>query len=249
MSSSPPGVLSRMSAMLQSSNELTDTDAALALITQATKDCIPGVDAVSMSLRRDDGGFETRAETDQLACDGDLIQYEFGEGPCVDAASGEQMVYSGRVSNDGRWRRYGPRAADLGVVSQLALEMYSGDRIYGGLNLYATSQDVFDEEARSVAGLFANQGATAMGQASLVQRLNQALESRKVIGQALGLISERYGVDENRAFGVLTRFSQTSNTKLRVVAADIVATANRSAAGGPVVNGSDPGAVVFNTGA
>lgn len=78
---------------------------------------------------------------------------------------------------------------------------------------------------------------------------NQALESRKVIGQALGLISERYGVDENRAFGVLTRFSQTSNTKLRVVAADIVATANRSAAGGPVVNGSDPGAVVFNTGA
>jgi AmiR/NasT family two-component response regulator len=69
-----------------------------------------------------------------------------------------------------------------------------------------------------------------MGYAATVSDFNQALASRKVIGQALGIISERYSVDETSAFDFLARLSKTNNLK-RVVAAEIVEAANKKAAG------------------
>jgi GAF domain-containing protein len=229
MSAQQLNVVSMMSKVVLSSSRATNRDEALALITQAAKDCVPGVDSASISVRASDGSFQTLVPTDGLARDGDSAQYQVGEGPCVDAASGEQMIYSGRIGADGRYRRYGPLAADLGVVSQLALQMYTADRSYGGLNLYSRSHHVFDDDARCIAELFAHQGAAAMGHAATVKQLTEALGSRKIIGQAIGIVAERYGVDENVAFGFLTRLSQTSNMKLRTVAAEMVASVNEKA--------------------
>ena len=219
-------VVSALSKVVQASNRPFSRDETLCCVTQATKDCIPGVDSVSISIKKGKGSFLTLAPTDQLARDGDSAQYELGEGPCVDAASGEQMVFSGYIRGDRRYLQYGPLAAELGVMSQLALEMYAGDRAFGGLNLYSYSTDVFDEDARNVAELFAHQGAAAMGYAATVRDLNEALASRTVIGQAMGIVAERYGVDETSAFEFLSRLSQNSNVKLRTVAAEIVESAN-----------------------
>lgn len=219
-------VFSALSQVVQSSSRPMNRDETLAIITQATKDCIPGVDAASISVRCRGGGLETLVPTDGLSLAGDAAQHEAGEGPCVDAAGGEQMIFSGYIGADPRYRKYGPRAADLGIISQLALEMYAADHIFGGLNLYSRSAEVFDEEARSLAELFAAQGAAALGYAATVRDLNEALASRKVIGQAMGIITERYNLDDNRSFGFLARLSQTGNVKLRTVAAEIVATAN-----------------------
>lgn len=113
--------------------------------------------------------------------------------------------------------------------------MYADDRRFGGLNLYSRAADVFDEETRSVAELFAVQGAAAMGYAVTVRDLNEALASRKVIGEAMGIISERYGINETGAFDFLTRLSQTSNLKLRVIATDIVDAANKKRIDQPAV--------------
>ncbi len=68
-----------------------------------------------------------------------------------------------------------------------------------------------------------------MGFATTVDHLNEALSTRKVIGQAIGIAMERYGIDETRAFEFLIRVSQTSNTKLRDVATEIVESVNRAA--------------------
>ena len=51
-----------------------------------------------------------------------------------------------------------------------------------------------------------------------------AIETRTVIGQAIGIVMERYDLDEDRAFSVLRRISSHENTKLRDVAAQLVAT-------------------------
>ena len=224
-----PSVLSKV---VQSSSHPGKTEETLALITQAARDCIPGVDSVSISARRRDGGFETLAASDELAGRADSVQYELGEGPCLDAVSGELMVYCRYLGVDPRYRRYGPHAgAQFGVVSQLAFNVSTVDRAFGALNLYSRSQHMFDEYARSLAELFAHQTAAAMGYAAAVSELNEALGSR--VGQAVGIITQRHSVDENVAFGLLTELSQTSDVKLPTVAAEIVASANVEARARP----------------
>jgi len=48
------------------------------------------------------------------------------------------------------------------------------------------------------------------------------MSSRAVIGQATGIVMERYQIDPQRAFEYLARVSQTSNVKLRDVADHLV---------------------------
>jgi DNA-binding NarL/FixJ family response regulator len=115
-----------------------------------------------------------------------------------------------------------------GLRSQLAVKLYLDDKgTLGGLNLYSTESDVIDVEAEHMAELFAAHAAVALGSVQERHQLNQALESRKVIGTALGLVMERYGINEDRAFRFLVRMSSDSGVKLRAVAHEIVNDANK----------------------
>jgi AmiR/NasT family two-component response regulator len=77
--------------------------------------------------------------------------------------------------------------------------------------------------------MFAGQVAVAMGWARQDETLNEALATRNVIGQAVGIVMERYRLDSDRAFAFLVRLSQTGNTKLRVVATALVDQTNTNA--------------------
>ena len=57
------------------------------------------------------------------------------------------------------------------------------------------------------------------------EQFRRALSSRDTIGQAKGMIMERYGMDSTRAFEVLRKLSQDSNVPLLTIANDIVANA------------------------
>ena len=57
---------------------------------------------------------------------------------------------------------------------------------------------------------------------SPVRELNQALHNRKLIGQAVGILMERYRIEADAAFQFLVRVSSTSNIKLRDVADEVV---------------------------
>ena len=84
-----------------------------------------------------------------------------------------------------------------------------------------------------MAWLFAMHAALAMGRRRQIEQLNEALHTRKVIGQAIGIVMERYELDEDRALQFLVRVSRTGNIKLRTVAQEIVGkpTAKTSANG------------------
>ena len=58
----------------------------------------------------------------------------------------------------------------------------------------------------------------------LETHLMEALESRTVIGEAVGIMMERYGLDADTALGALKRVSQQRNVKVRDLAAELVAT-------------------------
>jgi AmiR/NasT family two-component response regulator len=63
-----------------------------------------------------------------------------------------------------------------------------------------------------------------------VENLKEAMQTRQLIGRAVGIAMERYRLDEQRAFAFLARVSQTSNVKLRAVAEELVAETEKGSA-------------------
>lgn len=132
------------------------------------------------------------------------------------------MVIAPHLRHEQRWPRYVPQAVQEGLRSQLAVRLHAGEGTVGGLNLYSTVADEVEPEAESLAALFATHAAIALGHAQERDNLNRALQSRTTVGQAIGIVMERYRMDEDRAFGFLVRTSTTSNLKLRDIAQAIV---------------------------
>lgn len=52
----------------------------------------------------------------------------------------------------------------------------------------------------------------------------QAVDARRLVGQAIGILTERFDVDQDRAFSILRRYSQGTNTKLHDVAQHLIDT-------------------------
>jgi GAF domain-containing protein len=201
-------------------------DDTLDAIVRATLQTVPGFDHVGVSITHGDGTIETLAGTDRLVWDLDTLQYELAEGPCYDSIRGAGVTIVEHARHDQRWPRYMPQAARRGLRAQLAIGLYSEDHTLGGLNLYSTSSDTIDPDAVLIAELFASHAAIALGRSRQETQLTEAMASRKVIGQAIGILMERYQLDEDRAFQFLIRTSQTSNVKLRRVAEELVTTTN-----------------------
>ena len=188
---------------------------------------MPAFDHVGISTVRSSGEVETTACTDDLVRELNKVQYELEEGPCFQALRDADVVVAPRLRHDQRWPRYVPRAVEAGVHSQLAVKLYLDDEgTLGGINFYSTSTEEVDEDSRTLASLFAAHAAIALGHAHELEQLNHALHSRKVIGQALGILMERYQMDEDRAFAFLIRASSYGNVKLRHVAQELVDQAN-----------------------
>jgi len=212
-------VMMQVAASLKLPIELDET---LRLIVDSAVDTIPGVDEASVSVTTRDGRIDTIAPTDPLVLRADELQYSLGEGPCLQAALEEPVLHSVDLSTDDRWPRYGPAAVELGFGSQLAFQFRAEPHVRGALNLYSKRPYGIDPEVGQLGALFAGQLALAMGWARHDETMHQALASRNVIGQAVGIVMERYRLDPDRAFAFLVRTSQTGNVKLRLVAQGIV---------------------------
>jgi GAF domain-containing protein len=203
-----------------------DVEETLQGITAAVVAATPSLDHASISITAKDGKIETLAPTDDVALRSDQLQYELGEGPCIAAVLSESVVQVDDVSTDPRWPAYGPRAArEIGIGSQLAFQFVAEPHARGGFNLYSDRPHSISAEDRGLAMMFANIAAAALGWSRQDANMSKALESRNVIGQAVGIILERYRLDSDRAFAFLVRTSQASNIKLHQVATGIVAEA------------------------
>jgi GAF domain-containing protein len=195
-------------------------DDALTSLTMSAVANIPHVDFASITLHRQRTAFRTVAATDPLAERMDTLQYELGEGPCYAAVTDERVVLVNDMTSSD-YGRYAPRAADLGVGAQAAIQLVSdGER--AGLNLYARRRNAFDRSTIEFAELFATQAAAILGYVEQLEQLSEALHTRSDIGTAVGILMERYKIDHQRAFAVLVRISNTRNLKLRLLARQLI---------------------------
>jgi transcriptional regulator with GAF, ATPase, and Fis domain len=218
-----PGVarqLSELARALQADNTVEEllNHIAKAAVTEVPGAQYAGITQVSGQK------FTTTAASDKLIDELDQLQYQAGEGPCLDAARHHETVRCDDLRTDDRWPRFARQATDLGVLSVLSLQLFVGGDSLGALNLYAAGAAAFGAESESTGILLASHAALALASASVQTNLLAAMDSRDVIGEAKGILMERYKIPRVEAFGLLVASSQAMNRKLRDVAEHLVAT-------------------------
>ncbi|OBG25307.1 GAF and ANTAR domain-containing protein [Mycobacterium sp. 852002-51057_SCH5723018] len=206
----------------------TEIGVTLRTVAAAAVDLIDGVDSADILLISGADQFESLAATSQLAVDLDGIQQRCGQGPCMDAASGDLVVRSNDLREEQRWPRFAEAALAVGVHSMLSFQLYTHDRRQGALNLVGLKPDVFNPDAEAVAAMLATHAAIALIADDKRLQFQSALASRDIIGQAKGMIMERFDVDAVRAFELLKTVSQSTNTPVADLAADLVARGSSS---------------------
>jgi GAF domain-containing protein len=212
----------------------------LAEVSTFAVHAIPGADGAGVTLLRldrVDNMVEALAASARFVAEIDEIQYvTLKEGPCITAALQRRTVRSGSLGGEKMWPRFGPRVGRLGVHSALSLPLLISGQVVGAINVYAHGKDVFDEHAAELGELFAKPAAVAVHNAQVLEhamtltaQLQQALSTRPVIDQAIGLIRGRSGRTAEEAFTQLRAISQAEHRKLAEVAQHIVDEAVRRA--------------------
>lgn len=196
-------------------------------------DLVDGCEAAGIMVVRD-GRVTTVAATHDLARESDRIQGELGEGPCLNTLlDGEQVFRIPDMAAAGdRWPRYAPAARELGIGSALGYLLFTEEETLGALNLYSTRANAFGARTEHVGWLLASHAAVAFASARTDAQLREAIGTRQDIGEAIGVVMERYKLTESQAFDVLREESQNRNVKLRDIARTVTDTGE--------VSGFDP---------
>ena len=187
---------------------------------------VAGAAAAGVSVLGSDGAIKTPAYTDERVLRVDRAQERYREGPCL-AAAGRcrpALLMIDDMAAERRWPRFAAAAARIGVGSMVACSLPLEHGGTAALNLHAYDARAFDESAARAAAVYAAHFSAAVSQAFLVESLRAAMLSRQVIGEATGVLMERYRVDSREAFRMLVEASQRTNVKVRLVAEHVVRT-------------------------
>lgn len=205
-------------------HHIDNLDETLSTIVAEAVETIPGVIAGGISILEQDG-ISSRIPTSATIKELDELQTQLNEGPCITAAvepADDGVIITQDLAeppDTDRWPRFAPRAVEHGYRSMMSTQLTTGDGgIHASLNMYSPAPQTFDESARMMAGLFGVQAALLLYGAEHAAHKSEALNSRDVIGQAKGVLMERFDVDADRAFQTLVRSSQDTNVKLVEIA-------------------------------
>jgi len=193
----------------------------LGRLTTTAVTAIGGCESASISLLEETGPV-TWGATDEFALAGDQIQYDEGEGPCLDAAMLERWVYTPELTGESRWPRSAVRLREMGARSMFSCRLdLQTDHHRSGLNLYATAPQAFNTHDQMLAILLSSLGAVLVDAARQQQRLHDAIESRQVVGEAIGILRAKSKLSSNEAFDLLANASQRTGLEMRDLAQQI----------------------------
>jgi GAF domain-containing protein len=173
------------------------------------------------------GRAEVAAVTDSTVAEVYSLQIDSESGPLITTLKSGATVLIRDTSTDDRWPEWAEKVAKLGVRSVLDVPLATGNgtpAMIGVLGLYAAEPDAFSADDEAIAHILARHASVAVSSARHEETMAQAVDARKLVGQAMGILMERFDVDGDRAFAILKRYSQDTNTKLRDVAQQLIDT-------------------------
>ena len=218
----------RLAAIARALLHEPDVQATLKRTVADAASTLDGALYASVSLVLHRRQVETPVYTDDRALWADQLQYELGQGPCLDAVWEQDTFHIDDLTTEPRYGNWSRRVvAQTGIRSSLSMQLFTDpDSVVslGSLNLYSPKPRSFDPDTRAEAVAFAAHAAIALESAQTEAHLRSGLVTRTVIGQAEGILMERLKITADQAFAVLSRLSQQSNVKLRDLARNLVET-------------------------
>jgi len=207
-----------------------DLASTLDEITRLSARLVPGAEAASITTLQD-GRPVAVAFSDEWSKTLDELQFAEREGPCLDATRIGNVFRVRDLTKETRWPAYVERAAQLGARSVVSLPLRAEGANFGAMNMYAREPDAFTGEAVALGEILAGQAGQASQVAAaffrhrdLAEQLREAMRSRSVIDQAIGVLMAQRKVTPDDGFALLREASQHLNVKLRLIAQEVVET-------------------------
>jgi GAF domain-containing protein len=187
---------------------------------------ISGAEAVGLMLTDQRGRLQFMAASNRNGENLELLQLQNSEGPCLDCFNTGQPVVNADLRHAGdRWPTFAPRALGLGYQSVHAFPMRLRDHIIGALNLFGSTDTLFElaelrvvQALADVATIALMQERTIRRSEELTEQLQGALTSRVVIEQAKGAVAALDDITTDEAFELLRSRARSSQKRLVDVA-------------------------------
>ncbi|NOL45472.1 GAF and ANTAR domain-containing protein [Kribbella sandramycini] len=170
------------------------------------------------------GRAEIGAVTDPAIEELYRLQIDSDAGPLITALETRAVLVVQDIADDTEWPAWRDKALELGIRSVLHVPMVLGNRPIGALSPYNEAPDSFSADDEAIAHILARHASVAVASARQEENMAAAVDARKLVGQAMGILMERFDVDGDRAFAILRRYSQDNNRKLRDVAQELIDT-------------------------
>jgi GAF domain-containing protein len=185
--------------------------------------------AAGVMLADGRGGMRLIASSDERMRLLELYELQGAQGPCLDAYSSGRSVQANAADSLARWPDFAPQACDAGFQLMCAVPLRVRTDVIGALNLFRGSDEPFTGAEMEIAQAMAEMAAIGLIQERaarernlLTSQLQAALNSRVIIEQAKGMISEYLTMTVDDAFKVLRDYAHYHNRRLSEVASDVV---------------------------
>jgi GAF domain-containing protein len=218
--------------LVELADTLVDDFDVVELLTLLTDRCVDVLDvaAAGLMLVSPSGDLRVMASSSEAMRVLELFELQSQEGPCLDCyRTGNPVVNQDLALVNGRWPRFAPEALAAGFRSVHALPMRLRGSVIGALNLFHIETGEMREADVIAAQAFADVATIAVLQHRAVleaqllnDQLSQALNSRVLIEQAKGVLSERAGLNMEESFAVLRNYARNHNLRLVDVAQDVI---------------------------
>jgi ANTAR domain-containing protein/GAF domain-containing protein len=197
-------------------------------LARTVHDRLGEVAGVAVTMASADGRPTTVGASTELARDVDRVQYDIGFGPCLRALRGDGGAYVPDLAIE-RWGAYGRAAAALGVRSCVSIPVERAGEVVAVAKVYAAEVDGLSPVQQQLGVGLAAEVAGSIGLARTLtahaQELDDrasAMDTRRVIDLAIGVVMERAQCSADVAFATLKQQSQHTNTPVTEVARTVV---------------------------
>jgi len=218
--------------LVELADNLVDDYDVIDILTFLSHRCVKAIDVSAAGVMLGLPGAELQfvASSSESMRVLELFQIQANEGPCVDCyATGVAIINHELSDPDDRWPRFSPRAIALGFRSVHCLPMRLRGRTIGALNLFrddvghlSESDVVVAQGLADVATIAILQNESSTNARLLNTQLSFALNSRIIIEQAKGMISQFATCNMDEAFALLRSYARDHNRRLTEIATEVV---------------------------